>query len=120
MSLKANALKSNDAQKKAVAKEVTSILAHIDDELKTVHEQGRHGVSLTVPIVFSIPYMSNADAQRYIYYKILTSLIDRDFHVKIELLDDKSIFHITWLSDDETKEIELQNAVIAKHSRKSK
>lgn len=120
MSLKASTLKSNEAQKKAIMKEVTSILGHIDDELKSVHEQGRHGVSLTVPITFSIPYMSNADAQRSVYYKILTSLLDREFHVKIELADDQSIFHITWLSEEEAKGIELQNALIAKHSTRKK
>jgi hypothetical protein len=120
MSLKASVLKSNEAQKKAVMKEVTHILAHIDDELKAVHDQGRHGVSLTVPITFSIPYMSNADAQRSIYYKILMSLIDRDFNVKIDLADDQSIFHITWLNEDEAKDIEMQNALIAKHSKPRK
>lgn len=114
MSLRASVLKTNEARKKALAKEITSILAHMDDELKIAHDKGMHGKSLTVPITFSIPYMSNADAQRYIYYHILTSLIDRDFHVKIELAEDKSTFHITWLSDDEAKEIEVQNALIAK------
>ena len=32
MSLKASALKSNDSQKKAIAREVVNILARIDDE----------------------------------------------------------------------------------------
>ncbi len=119
MSLKANNLKSNESQKKAVIKEVNAILAHIDDELKSAHEQGKHSIRTSVPITFSIPYMSNTDAQRSIYYKILISLLDRGFEVKITLGEKKSIFKVTWLSDEETKDIDLQNATIAKYSEPS-
>jgi hypothetical protein len=118
MSIKASQLKSSESQRRAVNKEVSSILAHIDEKFKSADIEGVHNVTVSVPIIFSIPNMSNADAQRNIYYKILTSLIDREFEVVIELTDDKSKFHITWLSDEEMKEIELQNALIAKHSRR--
>lgn len=113
--IRADSLKSNEAQKRAIHKEATTILSHIDDELKTAHDQGKHGISLTVPITFSIPYMSNKDAQRAIYYKILTSLLDRQFEVKIELADSSSIFHITWISKEEAHDIELQNTLLAKY-----
>lgn len=116
MSLKASALKSNDAQRNSVSKEARAILGHIDDELKVAHDQNRHNVSITVPITFAIPYMSNKDAQRVIYYKILTSLLDREYNVTIQLEDDSTVFHIKWLSDEEEKEIELQNALLAKHT----
>jgi hypothetical protein len=116
MSIKANILKSSDAQKKAIAKEVTLILAHLDDELKIAHEQGKHFVAASVPITFSIPYMSNTDAQRIIYYKVLTSLLDREFNVKVQLEDTATIFHVRWLSDDEEKDIELQHSLLAKHT----
>jgi hypothetical protein len=116
MSIKANVLKSSESQKKAIAKEVNCILAHLDDELKVAHEQGKHFVSATVPITFSIPYMSNTDAQRIVYYKVLTSLIDREFNVKVQLEDNATIFHVRWLSDDEEKDIELQHSLLAKHT----
>jgi peptide subunit release factor RF-3 len=60
--------------------------------------------------------MSNTDAQRIIYYKVLTSLLDREFNVKVQLEDTSSIFHIRWLSDDEEKDIELQHSLLAKHT----
>lgn len=118
MSLKANALKSNESQKKAIAKEVNSILAHMDDELKICHEQGRHAIIISVPITFSIPYMSNTNAQRTIYYKILNSLLERGFNVKIELKKDASLFHVTWLSDEELTDLKLQTEVLARHTKK--
>jgi hypothetical protein len=114
MSLKATSLKSNDSQKKNIKKEVNTILGHLDDELKLAHEQGKHSISLSLPITFAIPYMSNTDAQRAIYYKILVSLIDREFIPTIKLKKDSTIFHITWLSDEEHKEIDLQNTLLAK------
>lgn len=122
MSLKANSLKSNEGQKRAIMKEVGTILASIDDEINISRERRdpRHSIGIRVPITFDIPYMSNKDAQRSIYYKILTSLLERDFIVKIQLEDNESIFHVTWLSEDDEKEIELQNALIAKHTIKSR
>jgi hypothetical protein len=118
MSLKANALKSNEAQKKSIAKDVTSILGQMDDELKAAHDSGRHSVSISLPITFSIPYMNNTDAQRIIYYKVLTSLLERDFNVEIDLRKNSTFFIVTWLSSDELSELELQNALLAKHTKK--
>ena len=118
MSLKAENLKSNESQKKSLAKEVTGILGRIDDELKVGHEQGKHRINSALPITFSIPYMSNADAQRIIYYRVLTSLLERGFHVKTCLKESSTVFIITWLSNDELQEVELQTALLAKHSNK--
>lgn len=120
MSLKANALKSNDSQQKTLAREATLILGHIDDELKLAHDQGKHKVSVSVPITFSIPYMANKDAQRIIYYKVLNSLLERDFYVTIQLEDNATIFHVKWLSDEEEKDIDLQHSILAKYTVSSK
>jgi hypothetical protein len=119
MSLKASVLKSNENQKKAIAKDTQAILAQIDDELKAAHEQGRHTASVSVPTIFSIPYMSNADTQRIVYYKILISLIDRGYTVDITLGKDSSVFNVTWLNEDEMKEIAEQNTLLAKYTKKT-
>lgn len=116
MSLKASVLKSNESQRKALNKEIRSILGSIDDELKSAHERGEHSVSISLPITFSIPYMSNKDAQREIYYGILQSLKEREFTVSVYLGNDKTIFNIKWLSAEEETEMELKQAELAKHS----
>jgi hypothetical protein len=118
MSIKASKLKSNESQKVSLNKEINAILGHIDDSLKVAYEQGKHNISLTIPITFSIPYMLNKDAQRHIYHGILKSLIDREFTPSLELQDNASVLHITWLSEDEEKDIEIQNSLIAKYSKK--
>lgn len=118
MSIKADSLKSNESQKKAIQKELNAILGHIDDQLKVAHDQGKHAVSESLPITFSIPYMRNKDAQRIIYYKVLTSLLERGFNAEFEAKKDVTVFYITWLSKEELDEIEVQNCVLAKHTKK--
>ena len=119
MSMKADILKINPNKLKEIAKTVANILARIDDEIKAAYDRDECKVNVTVPITFKIPYMSNKNAQRAIYHKILESLLDRGFIVKLQLTNTQSVFHITWLSDDEQKEIELQNALLAKYSSMS-
>jgi len=116
MSLKAETLKHNKEHRLAINKEIKSILGYIDDELIKAHESGKHEIDLTLPINFSIPYMSNKIAQRKIYYAVLVSLIDRKFIPKLILKKESTILNIRWLSDEEIEEISLQNALIAKYS----
>jgi hypothetical protein len=116
MSLVASSLKHNKAQKLLIKKEVKGILSHIDDELRNCHETGRHNITLTLPINFSITYMDNKTAQRKIYYAILISLIDREFIPKLELQQEKTLIHIKWLSDEEICEIKLQHELLAKYT----
>lgn len=119
MSLKASSLKSNEAQKKAINREISNILASMDESIKTAHEQGRHDVQTSLPIQFSVAYMSNKDAQRFIYYRILKSLLEREFMVEIDMNINSTIFYITWISKDEKEDLELQTSVLAQHTRKS-
>lgn len=118
MSIKASSLKYNDNKRKAIKKEVTTILQYIDDEIKKAYECDKRDATVNLPIQFSIPYMSNATAQRIIYYEILTSLIDRDFSVDIEITKDKAIFDITWYTREELTEIDHQITILANHSKK--
>ena len=82
------------------------------------HEQGKHSISTFLPITFSVPYMANKDAQRIVYFKILDSLILREYNVEIELKKDATVYHITWLTRDEKEEIDVQNLLLAKHTKK--
>lgn len=116
MSLKAEVLKTNPNKLKVVMKEVSAILGRIDEEIKAAYDRDECKVNVSVPITFAIPYMSNKNAQRSVYYKLLESLTDRGFIVKIFLSTDQTVFFITWLSEDEQKDIEQQNALLAKYT----
>ena len=119
MSLKAEALKKNEAQKKAISREITQILRSMDDELKIAHESGKYKAQIKVPINFGIPFMTNTNAQRLIYSEILKSLIRRGFHPSIEIGKSFTVFWISWLSDEEKSEIKMQNELLAKYAKKS-
>ncbi len=117
MSLKASNLKANIADDKKIQREVREILEKIDDEIKQAHEIHKKFVAVILPVTFTISqYISNSDAQRIIYFNILTSLIDRGFNVRINLKPKATIFEITWFSKEELLEIELQMRLLAKHS----
>ena len=112
----ADKLTKNKEQKLHIARITFQILAKIDDELKEAHESGRKSISTTAPITFSIPYMKNKDAQREIYHSILMSLVKRKFHPKMEFKKESTVFHISWLSEKELKEIDAQNNALAKYT----
>ncbi len=117
MSLKASLLKENDIQKKTLLKEVKSILAHIDERIKISYDSGsRETISISVPIHFDIPYMTNKDAQREIYYLIIKDLKKREFNVKIKLNANNTIFYVSWNTDDDKKVIEYKNTILAEHT----
>ena len=118
MSLRADLMKTNENKMKSVMKEVNSILGHIDESIKNAHDQDKNHVVVSVPITFAIPYMSNKNAQRIVYFKILESLLNRNYDVKISLETDKTCFIIKWISDEEEKDIHIQNLLLAKHTIK--
>lgn len=115
MSIQAHQLLYNDIQLRAVKQYANRILHEIDADIKTAFEGGAKHISFGTPLYFEIPNMTNADAQREIYYCILRSLLDRKFTVKHELTKDKSMFHITWISDDKQKVIEAQESLLKKY-----
>lgn len=118
MSLKADSLKFDPNKNKIIQKEINFILKRIDDEIKSAHERDEYSVQVSVPIIFSIPNISNKKAQRIIYSALLDSLINRGFITTLDLSNDKTIFSITWISEEEKHEINLQNAILAKYSTK--
>jgi len=114
MSLRAGKLIKNDAQKNEIKRILNHIMTKIDEDIKIAHDSGKKELTVLVPITFSIPNMKNSDVQRDIYYSILNSLISRDFHPKIEMKKKFTAIHIKWLSDEELRNIKIQNDLLAK------
>ena len=117
--LHANTLRTNQTKKREIDKQVKDILSHYDDEIKVAHERGIHEVNLAAPITFGIPYMSNKDAQRIIYYMIIKSLKERGFNVYIDIQEQATSFEITWITNEERHDITLQTNLIAQHTKKA-
>ena len=118
MSLHADALKESQVQRMSIKKETTDILGLADAELKSSHELGRCNAIISLPILFSIPHMSNAIAQAKIYSIVIKSLEDRGFYVKLNMHNkNKRYLEITWMSNEEQKELDEQKKYIAEHNK---
>ncbi len=117
--LNANDLKNNESHKKIIDKEIKEILSTIDDEIKKAYNIGKHKIKFKLPVIFSIPNMSNKNAQRIIYCEVLKSLLKRNFLVETVLTVDSTDYEITWLSESEYNELEEQNQLLAKYAKKN-
>lgn len=116
MSLQASLLKTNPTKLKHLDSEAKAILLKIDEEINNAYKADKKSINFSVPIIFNIMYMSNKDAQRGIYYRILSSLLERQYIVKIVLTSTQSIFKISWISEEEETELNTQNMLIAKYT----
>jgi hypothetical protein len=116
--LKVSDIKVNVSENPLIIKEYSVLIKQIDEDILTASRAYKHSVTVTVPIVFSIPNVQNAAAQRVIYYKILTSLLQRGFETRIDLSSTSAAFIISWISEKEQQEIDAQTNLIAKYSRK--
>jgi aspartyl/asparaginyl-tRNA synthetase len=116
--LQASSLKSNESQKKYIKSVIKDLLNTIDSELKESHKDSKQNLETKLPITFTIPNMNNADAQRIVYSSIIESLEKRGFIVEIEIKSTSTVLYIRWLNDEEHKEIQIQNLILAKHAKK--
>lgn len=115
--LKAEYLKCNKSQQLHIKKETVTLLGYIDDEIRKAHDAGKTEIAIKLPINFSIPYMRNVDAQRKIYYNIITSLLNRNFQPKLYMKSDTTLLLVKWVTDEELEEVEIQNTLLAKFSK---
>lgn len=115
----ADRLRNNNAQKRIIISQITDILQSIKEEIRDAYRGGLHEIDINLPITFSIPNTSNADAQRIIWGSILDSLTRKNYRVRLYPNDTKCILHITWLSREDESEIEYQTKLIARATRSS-
>jgi len=116
MTCRANSLKSSGIYKAELMQIAKLLIRQVDDEIKAAFDSGKYRVVVSVPVTFQLKYGKNSDAQRIIYHTLLTSLIERDFLVEIDMQQESTLFNISWVSADEEEEIQMQNMVLARHS----
>ena len=116
MTCRANSLKSSGIYKAELMQIAKLLIRQVDDEIKTAFDSGKYRVVVSVPVTFQLKYGKNSDAQRIIYHSLLTSLVERDFLVEIDMQQESTLFNISWVSADEEEEIAMQNIVLARHS----
>ena len=112
----ASKLRNNNLQKRNLKEVITDVIRQVSHELVIAHREGRHDITTSMPITFSISNMSNADAQRVIYASVIEALIAKDFRVWIRPSKDNCQLKITWMSPDDEAEMKHQMQLIARHT----
>jgi hypothetical protein len=114
----ATKLRNNNLQKRSMKEIITDVIKQISQELVLAHREGRHDITTSIPITYAIPNMSNADGQRVVYATIIEELIEKGYRIWINPGKNECRIKITWMSPADENELHLQNALIAKHTKK--
>ena len=114
----AHSLRHNNMQKRNLKEIITNIIKQISQELSAAHREGNHNIITSIPTIFNIPNMSNADGQRYIYSAVITELLKKDYRIQIATESDSCRLKITWMSPEDELDVQMQLNLIAKHTVK--
>jgi hypothetical protein len=113
----ADLLKNSNVQKRLITNNVIDILRKINEDLHTAQRAGQHKIITEIPIVFDIPNMSNADAQRAIWSNIIEALKTKNYRIAICPAQKSCKLRITWLSEDDEQTIKYQLQILADHTQ---
>lgn len=119
MSIKASTLRKSQIQNRQINDYVKELLKSIDEEIMIAHREGQKKIKTNIPIVFDIQNMSNIDAQRSIFARVILNLIDRGFRVKINPSKNECRIFITWLTVEDELRDKHEKDVLSKHIDKS-
>lgn len=115
--INANTLRDSNVQKRAIKENIVEIIRKLNEDLITAHREGKHHIIAEIPIVFDVPHMSNTNAQRAIWSNIIEILKEKNYRVIININNKCCRLKITWMSQDDEKNITHQTQVIAEHSK---
>lgn len=73
---------------------------------------GRNVVSIEIDTSFAIPGLAKKDQQRYVYSRIISSLKERGFEVRITLEDGKTVLYVAFTIDFSEEELKAMNQLI--------
>lgn len=108
----AHSMKSNSNQKRQINEYVNQIIIGINKELKDARLNGSYYIITELPIIFDITHMSNSNAQRTIYSRVIELLKSKNFNVRINHTSNSCLLKITWFTQSEENEIQKQLKLI--------
>lgn len=102
---------------------VNEILPVIEDDIQvTINSPEKKNYSITeIPTMFNVPGMSNARAQKYVYFHLLRALKKSKYIPKIDIrgTDPKSqkvFIYVSWFSKEDIEMEKYMNKFIQAHS----
>jgi hypothetical protein len=92
------------------------IIRMLNTKILENHEQGIRYLETTIPHTFPIAGMGKNDAQREIFYAILTNLLKRKFRIQITLQEKNAKVILAWFGSKDIARIEQQKAILQYYS----
>lgn len=91
-----------------IEKKCNAILKIINMSIKEAIHHKKSKAVISIPTIFDIGYMSNARAQRIIYYRIAECLREKEYTYKffyngISAKNQEVLLYITWLTEMDKK-----------------
>lgn len=117
--LNADDLKINLNIKKLLDVEAKNILGIIDDEIKKAHSLGKHETTVSIPNILRISHLTNTEAQREIYYRIIISLLDRKFKPQLTIDEKNTYVNVKWMTETELADVKKQMDLIISVTKKA-
>lgn len=114
----ARVLKSNSTKKQYISDYLNEIIIKINNELKEAKISGKHYIITDIPFIFSIPNVTNTEAQRIIWSQTIEMLKNKNFIVKIYHTTDSCRLKITWIAPEEERIIQHQLNIIKDSSER--
>lgn len=111
----ANALRNSNVQKKHIQEIVSLLLKEINEKINIAHRDGHHYIITELQFIFDIPNMSNADAQRKIWARIINTLEMKKYRVWLKTTDNRCYLKITWFSAEDESETRTECEILESH-----
>lgn len=87
---------------------VHDILRCLHTEMKDAHDMGQSYIDSTMSNSFSIPHMRLEDAVIKIHYRIVSSLVSRQFRVYIEDQDTRTRIIVAWITKEDIEQLKKE------------
>ena len=111
--INAQQLKQTSLQTREISSNVDDILKELSTSIQTAHDNGQYEIISELPITFDIPNMSNASAQRKVWYHVLSTLKLQGYTIALKMSNVQCISKISWVTVEEKTTIDRENQFIA-------
>ena len=113
MALRADQLKQTAISTSALESIVREQLRMIDTKIQNSDKTfGRNVVRVELETSFSIPGLAKSEQQRYVYSKLLQSIAERGFEVKIVLDQTYTCLYIAYTLEFDQAQLDAMNTII--------
>ncbi len=104
----ANRLGRTRVQEGYINDHINDSLRMIAQKIRDARDELRHEVLVTIPVVYTVPSMTNATAMRLIHYGIMKDLKDNHYDIRYHAMPHTCVLKIVFASREDEEEARAQ------------